>query len=175
MDLYSAAKDFASPVATVVAASAALLVTFYFNKRQAEISTAQRDISLDKLKFDAFEKRYEVYSQAKDLMYFVLQQNDFEALDYEEFKKLRAKLQEARFFFGPTVRSFLGEIDQIAESIIESLAGRFLMEGKGKYDGIEWAKTREQLEKDRTTLRSLYEEMPSRFESSLQLSLLTRD
>jgi hypothetical protein len=49
MDLYAAAKDFAGPLATVLAASAALCVTFYFNKRQYEISSAQRDIALDKL------------------------------------------------------------------------------------------------------------------------------
>jgi hypothetical protein len=168
VDLYCVAKDFAGPFATVLAASAALCVTFYFNKRQHELSSAQRDIALDKLKFDAFEKRYEVYSQAKALMYFALQQNDFEAVDHRQLKELRAKIEEARFFFGPSVRAFLSEIDQEVESVIDALAGRFLLETK--YDATEWVKVRGQLEKNRRALRNFYDEMPSRFESSLRLS-----
>jgi hypothetical protein len=44
MTLYAVLKDFAGPLATVVAATAAVGVTFYYNRRQHEISLTQRDI-----------------------------------------------------------------------------------------------------------------------------------
>jgi hypothetical protein len=166
--LYATAKDFAGPLATVLAASVALCVTFYFNRLQYQISSAQRDIALDKLKLDAFEKRYEIYTEVKALMQFALLQNDFQGFDHEKLDALRAKIDEARFFFGPMVLSFLDEIDKTVELIVEGLAGRYLME-EGRDDKSRWAETREQIEGSRRALRNFHDEMPRRFESSLSV------
>jgi hypothetical protein len=43
MSLYDFSKDFAGPLATSFAAAAAVAVTVYFNKRQVEVSSAQKD------------------------------------------------------------------------------------------------------------------------------------
>jgi hypothetical protein len=73
--MYEFFKDFAGPIATIVAASAAFFVTVYFNQRQAgiaaaqkDIAAAQRDIAVDKLKHDLFDRRYDIYSAAKRLI-----------------------------------------------------------------------------------------------------------
>jgi hypothetical protein len=75
MTAWDFAKDFAGPIATIVAAAAALAVTAFFNRRQTaiastqrDIAAAQRDIAADRLKVDLFEKRYEIYLAAKALL-----------------------------------------------------------------------------------------------------------
>ena len=125
MDLYSVAKDFAGPLATVLAAGTAVGVTYYFNKRQADVSAAQRDIALDKLKLDAFEKRYEIYSQARELLSYVSQLHDFGKIDSGKIRDLRIKIDEARFFFGASLRAFLNDMDREAESLLENLGRRY--------------------------------------------------
>src|SRR5262245_14401682 len=57
MAIYEFFKDFAAPLATVIAAAVAAWITFRFSSRQTEISQSQADIALDKLKFDLFERR----------------------------------------------------------------------------------------------------------------------
>ena len=65
LDHYTATRDFAGPVTTLVAAIAATWITISFGRRQASIAQSQRDIALDKLKFELFETRYGIYLKAK--------------------------------------------------------------------------------------------------------------
>src|SRR5882757_8053862 len=102
MSTYDVLKDFAGPVATVIAAASALAVTAYFNFRQAAIATAQlkiaatqRDIASDKLKHDLFEKRYEIYDAAKSLMR-IASRYAYEKVPPETVIDLKVKLDEAR-------------------------------------------------------------------------------
>jgi hypothetical protein len=62
---YQFFKDFAGPMVTLLAAGAAGFITYTFARIQARIAQSQRDIALDKLKFDLFEKRYESIRQRK--------------------------------------------------------------------------------------------------------------
>jgi hypothetical protein len=59
--LYQIFKDFAGPVATITAAFAAVCVTAYFAKQQA-------DIAGEKLRHDLYEKRYRVFDAARKLL-----------------------------------------------------------------------------------------------------------
>ena len=52
--MYDVLKDFASPVITLITALIAGFITFTFNRNQAQLARSQRDIALDKLKFDLF-------------------------------------------------------------------------------------------------------------------------
>jgi hypothetical protein len=54
--MYDVLKDFASPVITLITALIAGFITFTFNRNQAQLARSQRDIALDKLKFDLFRK-----------------------------------------------------------------------------------------------------------------------
>src|SRR6266404_5609965 len=96
---YDVLKDFAGPVATTIDAITAIVVTHRFNKRQIAISQAQRDIALDKLRFDLFELRYGIYLAAKELIEYVSNHRDLKTVDSNHVRSLYVKLDEARFFF----------------------------------------------------------------------------
>jgi hypothetical protein len=73
------AKTFAGPTAVFVASCAGILITYLLGinqariaRRQAEVAEAQREIAYDKLKHDLFDKRYEIYQAAKQLIEKVL-------------------------------------------------------------------------------------------------------
>jgi predicted transcriptional regulator len=51
---YDILKDFAGPVAAIVGAFAAPIVALSLGRSQWRIAASQRDIALDKLKFDLF-------------------------------------------------------------------------------------------------------------------------
>jgi hypothetical protein len=57
--MYQWFKDFAGPIATIVAAIAAVCVTGYFAWRQTQIAKEQADIAKQNLRHDVFERQYE--------------------------------------------------------------------------------------------------------------------
>jgi len=153
--------------------SQAVSVTYHYNRRQHEISLTQRDLALDKLKFDAWEKRYEIYSQARELLSYVAHQHDMMKVDSSKVRNLKIKIDEARFFFGPTVRLFLDEIDGATELLLKNLGERFSVEVES--DDTKWRAINEELAKNSQEIGMLYAKMPERFEQSLRLSQLARD
>jgi hypothetical protein len=106
MTCYVFFKDFAGPIATICAAAAAVFVTIHFNRKQMQIAETQKNIALDKLKWDSHEERYTIYSEARELISYVSQQHDFEKIDNQKVRDLRVKIDEARFFFNPSIRAF---------------------------------------------------------------------
>lgn len=170
MTAYDVLKDFAGPLATVCAAATAVGVTLYFNQRSIALARTQRDIALDKLRFDAWEKRYD--SQARELLSYLAQQYDFENIDSAKIRELRVKIDEARFFFGPSVRTFLSKIDNASETFLMNLSARY---GAYEADDELIAELADKLANDTKLIRTLYAEMPEQFEHSLRLSQLTRD
>lgn len=67
-------KALASPFVTLVAAGAAM----FFTSKQVKIAKLQSDIALDKLKYDLFDKRYEIYHITKNVLEHILSNLDFE-------------------------------------------------------------------------------------------------
>ena len=67
---------------------------------QKDIAQQQRDIAYDKLKHDLFERRYEIYKTAKELIEYI-SQDKFESIYDPKLREMRLKLDEARFFFPP--------------------------------------------------------------------------
>jgi hypothetical protein len=57
--MYQCFKDFAGPIATIVAAITAVCVTGYFAWRQTQIAKEQADVAKQKLRQDVFERQYE--------------------------------------------------------------------------------------------------------------------
>src|SRR6478752_4833660 len=121
---YHLFKDFAGPVATGVAAITAIVVTYRFNKQQIEISRTQRDIAIDKLKFDLFELRYGIYLAAKELIEYVSNKGDLAEFNSDKMRSLYVKLDEARFFFDNVAVSFMQEIERTIERRLELMAER---------------------------------------------------
>lgn len=60
--IYSILKDFAGPVATIIAS----ITAAYFVRRQWLTAQQQADTALDQLRYSLFEKRYAIYVAARD-------------------------------------------------------------------------------------------------------------
>jgi hypothetical protein len=168
---YDLLKDFAGPVATTIAAITAIVVTQRFNKRQIEVSRAQRDIALDKLKFDLFELRYGIYLAAKDLIEYVSTHQKLNEVDSNHVRSLYVKLDEARFFFDKETIKFLQQMVATAERRFEFMRQRDLAD----IDNEDvWSKVVDGLTGCDISLRELYAEAPEVFETSLRFNQLTK-
>jgi hypothetical protein len=55
-------KDFAGPLATVIAAIAAVSVTAYFAWHQRKIASEQAHIARERLRYDLFDRRLEIFT-----------------------------------------------------------------------------------------------------------------
>jgi hypothetical protein len=110
---YQIAKDFAGPIATAIAAGTAATITYKFANIQAdiakgqaktaeaakEIARSQRDIAYDKLKHDLFERRYKLYSTAKEAIEVVLKGVNDRPIGDTALLRMRIELNEVIFFF----------------------------------------------------------------------------
>lgn len=116
-------EKFAGPIATVIASLSAAAVAITFGRLQAKIARAQAatveaqkdiaqanlDIAFDKLKYDLFARRYEIYIAAKQLIETIFNQSPINVAD-PKIKELRIKVDEARFFFPPDTRAFCEQL-----------------------------------------------------------------
>jgi hypothetical protein len=93
VDYYSVMKDFAGPVATIIAALSAVGVTGYFTWRQWR--TAK-----DKLLLDLFDKRFALY---EELRAAVIRRG----IDQNSVVHFKRAISRAQFLFGPEVQIFL--------------------------------------------------------------------
>jgi hypothetical protein len=166
-------KDFAGPVATVIAAAAAVFVTRSLNLKQIEIARVQKDISLDKLKYDLFQKRYQVYAAAKSLIEYVMAQHDLENIDNGRIRELRVVLDESRFFFGASTRSHLAEIDATCEALLNGLALKWQIQDN--HADPKWGEAMQQLGDAARKLGGMYATLSEKFEPSLRFDQLARD
>lgn len=173
MSLYMILKDFAGPVATVIAAGAAVFVTRSMNLKQIEIARVQKDISLDKLRYDLFQKRYEVYAAARSLIEYVRAQHEFEKIDSGRVRELRVILDESRFFFGPSIRSHLAEVDATCEALLNGLALKWQVQDNRS--DPKWTEAMQQLGDAARKLISMYAALSEKFEPSLRFDQLARD
>jgi hypothetical protein len=167
---YDLFKDFAGPVAIVLAATVAASITWYFNRRQTQIAETQRDIAIDNLKVAVFEKRYEIYVAAKSLMETIAREQDFQKMDDAKIRSLHVTLDEARFFFPEQTRAFLEEISTTCERCISAKGRRSLLNPD---DDSRWRTLSEEVTTLSLALDEMYRALPSKFEGALALKQLT--
>ena len=55
-------KDFAGPVAAVIASFVAAIVTIHFARHQKRIAEEQTDIAKHKLRYDLYTRRFEIFN-----------------------------------------------------------------------------------------------------------------
>lgn len=172
--MYDILKDFASPIVTFFAAIVAGLITITFARTQTRIAESQRDIALDKLKFDLFQKRYEIYEAAKQLLEYVPFITDLAKSDTNKIRALYVKMDEARFYFPPDICGFLNTIHTRCEQFFEHLAERDRININADDYHEQWYNMAETLAADQGKLRAAYRVLPRTFEKSLAYEQLKR-
>ena len=168
--MYSVLRDFAGPLATLLAAIAAVVVTTRFNRWQLRIAESQRDIAHDKLKFALFEQRYEIYEAAKALLEYLSFIHDLEKSDSTKIRNLYVKIDEARFYYPTDICKYLNDLHDRCELFFSHLAERDRININNRE---EWSRLAEVLSADQSALRAIYASLPVKFESSLAFKQLT--
>jgi hypothetical protein len=86
--MYHFLENFAGPIATIIAATAAFIVTLLLGKGQLKIAkqqavtaNQQANTALNRLKLDLYDKRFNIYTAVLDL-YQVDMSNEFQPTDY---------------------------------------------------------------------------------------------
>ncbi len=64
--MYQIFRDFAGPIATIMAAFAAVSVTWHFSRHQKKIAEEQARIAGEKLRHDLYDRRFEIFSSIFD-------------------------------------------------------------------------------------------------------------
>lgn len=181
---YDAAKDFAGPLATTIASITAACVTYLFASKQVrvaesqaliakasmEIAKSQRDIALDKLKGDLFERRYEIYKAGVELCESLFRMDVANhPLHDPQIRILRIKLDEAAFFFAP---SEVAIFDLIEKLVLEHEGARIGWRHQNDDDAMrkrQGNRMADALEK----LQAVYQELPKTFRGALGFSQMT--
>jgi hypothetical protein len=112
MDKYSAFKDFAGPVATVIAALAAA----YFAWQQSRTARRQADTAIDQLRFNLFQKRYEMYQRLRQTMWRVLDHDTPVTMVQDDYKFY----SEAAFFFSPDIERWSRDVIIECQRVIQA-------------------------------------------------------
>jgi hypothetical protein len=107
---YDVLKDFAGPAVTMFAPLVAASITWFFARAQYRVAATQKNIALDKLKFDVFERRYQVYGAAKELCQLLLRKENVENAEFDRMYALFVTLDEARFYFDPSIIKVLEDL-----------------------------------------------------------------
>src|ERR1700730_3454861 len=106
--MYQMLKDFAGPVATIIAA----FTVAYFVKRQA-------DTALDQLRYNLFKKRYAIYVTAKELITFIVCGIGRPGFDRRKIRQFYVTLDEARFFFSKDICVWLRTVEDDCRRLLE--------------------------------------------------------
>jgi hypothetical protein len=126
--IYSILKDFAGPIATVVAALAAIVVTAHFSSQQSQTAkrqaAQQAKTAIDQLRFNLFERRYAIYQDIRQFLRTLI--NDSDKPDFRAFDPVPhyRVIEEARFFFSDKTCQWLEAARDDCQKFIAASAFR---------------------------------------------------
>ena len=150
--IYSILKDFAGPIATVIAAIAAT----YFVRRQWQTAQQQADTAKDQLRNSLFEKRYAIYVAARKAVAISFERRDEDQMP-AELNALFLHFEEARFFFSDQIYLFL---DQLRKDIKTFLQKNYLYrKNVAQHAGPQRADVRKVLLDEEAALLKLQEQL----------------
>jgi hypothetical protein len=167
--MYQILKDFAGPVATIIASVTAAFITWRFASWQARIAQQQADTakrqantSFDKLRFNLFDKRFAIYNTARELLASVINNTNLQPSDVIA---LHAKLNEAEFFFSSEICEWLRTLRKDCSDLLILRSGQHLPN----------AHTRaEEIARRSNNLFDTLVDIPRRFEGELGFRHVTR-
>jgi hypothetical protein len=173
IDMWEFFKVFSGPIAIIIASGTAAWITYKLGNRQAKTAEAQKDIAYDKLKHDLFDKRYEIYLAAKRLIEAIFAAppgDDVKRHTDPEIKRLRLKLDEARFFLPPDTRAYC---ENIEKNVYDVLVASRAVTGYSE-DRPERQQLRDPQANAEIALANIYSELAKKFERDLGFDQLTR-
>jgi type II secretory pathway pseudopilin PulG len=158
--MYQILKDFAGPVATIIASITAAYITWYFASRQAQIAQQQAitakqqaDTAFDQLRLNLFQKRFAIYNAARELIALVVNERNLQGSD---LVPLQVVLNEAEFFFSPDICDWLRTVRKKCSDLLVLQSTQHLPGAPAS-----------EISARSTHLFDLLTEMPRRFESDL--------
>ena len=111
MDWYLLFKDFAAPIATVIASGAAAFVAYRLGQNQISVARAQADVAErnwktqnEKVVLELLERRLEIYENIRKVIAEVMRSGA--ATDDTYWRYLNA-IDQAPYLFGPEVETYL--------------------------------------------------------------------
>src|SRR6266851_4884658 len=111
---YECFKDFAGPIATIIAAGAATFVTYRLGSNQVSIAREQARFAeansrsaQQKLILDLFDKRWSIVTELRETIAEVLTSG---AVSFDTGQKFYLAADRAAFLFGPEVTTYLAKI-----------------------------------------------------------------
>jgi type II secretory pathway pseudopilin PulG len=120
--MYEILKDFAGPVATIIASITAAFITWRFAswqariaQQQAETAKQQANTAFDQLRYNLFEKRFAIYNIARELVALVINESNVQGSDVVP---LHAKLNEAEFFFPKDICDWLRKLREDCNNLL---------------------------------------------------------
>lgn len=157
--IYSLFKDFASPIAVIFASC----VAAFFAYRQWKTAESQAKTSLDKLRFDLFDKRYAIYDHVKQLLKLLI--NDTRKPDFDQFAVTQhlVVIDEAVFFFTQETCDWLESVKADCQRYRE-------MEASSRELAADY-KPRDSANLQ-LRLSGYFQEMPKRFETEFRFHQL---
>jgi hypothetical protein len=123
------ALTLASPAATIIAAGAAVFVTWRLGKGQIRIAEQQSatarqqaETALDQLRYNLFEKRYAIYKDIQDLIRLLV--NDAHKDNFRAFDVIPhyVIMDEARFFFSERTYAWMKELQEDCQRFLRTHA-----------------------------------------------------
>jgi hypothetical protein len=118
-DHYTELKELAGPVASIIAAFAAVSVTAYFARHQKRIAAEQAHVAKEKLRYDLFDRRLEIFSSIFAMYHAII---GWEATPEQIAAKERffKAYQESGFLFKEQsgIQKLLGELNEDARKVI---------------------------------------------------------
>jgi hypothetical protein len=165
--MYEILKDFAGPVATVIASITAAIITWRFASWQARIAQHQADTAkqqantaFDQLRYNLFEKRFAIYNTARELIALVVNEPNLQSSDVVP---LQATSNEAEFFFAKDICDWLGTLREDCNNLLILRSTQHLPGAPAS-----------EIAARGTRLTDVLIEMPRRFESELGFRHVTR-
>jgi hypothetical protein len=145
-------KDFAGPVATIIAS----WVAASYVSKQVEIAKTQADT--DQVRYSLFQKRYAIYEDVKQLIKLLVNESHKKEFPAFDVAKHYIVMDEAVFFFSDEICSWLRELQNDCRSLMEARV----------------ASEPRKLADCKNRLIKHLESMPERFRNDLAFKQLTR-
>jgi len=156
------------PLATIIAAVAAMWITWRIGSRQVQIAKQQAETALGQLRYNLFEKQYAIYNCAMDLMKLLENEAYKDEFNPTDIVPYLVTLDEARFFFPDDICNFLRALQEQCQYLAAAHG-----DWKRIKNGAERASRGKEIADRTTELRELRLQMPARFEKVLQFPQLT--